>query len=101
MPPLPAVGAQTGALCASATAGMSATKKSSVAALVILRIESLLARLVAVLAVEPRSQRRELTEVVLLLRCEVIELTLKLGHLQLTQFLELLRLLNPDHVADL
>ena len=39
MPPWPAVGAQTGIVCASAAAGISATKKSSAAALVIRRIE--------------------------------------------------------------
>jgi hypothetical protein len=64
-------------------------------------METLLARLVVLLAVEPRSQRGELTQIVLLLRSQVSELALQLRHLQLPQFLELLHLLDADHIADL
>src|SRR6202162_4657525 len=101
MPPFPAPGTQMGALCASAAAGPTATKKSSAAALAILRMETLLARLVVLLTVEPRAQRGELAQIVLLLRSQVSELTLELRHLQLPQLLELLHLLDADHVADL
>src|SRR6516165_11419817 len=101
MPPWPALGAQTGMVCANAAAGASATKKSSAAALVIGRIEALLAGLVGLLAVQPCAQGCELDQVVLLLGGEVVELALQLRHLQLAQLLELLHFLNADHVADL
>src|ERR1700732_3182799 len=102
MPPFPTDGAQAAAaLCASDAEGTSARKKSSAAAPLIFRMKLLFARLIVLLAVEPGPKRREFRELVLLLRCEVAELALKLGHLQLAQFLELLHLLDRDHVADL
>src|SRR5580692_68296 len=101
MPPWPAPGTQTGCESASAAVGRSARKKSSGAALVIRRITTLLAGLVVLLTVQPRAQRCELHEVVLLLGGQVVKLTLDLGHLQLPEFFELLHLLDADHVTDL